>query len=87
MNFSEALSTTTFHWTIARVQHHLDMLTSDKKNVVQWQKRLHIAVQVLNKIYSIFIVSSIVLNFSCLIQLKGFQRIAFEFSCTTKNAR
>lgn len=43
---SEAMNTTTFHWVVARVQHHSDMLTSDKKNVRLWQRRLHIAVQV-----------------------------------------
>lgn len=44
--YSEALSTHNFHWVLARVQHHLDMLTSDKENVKLWERRLNIAMQV-----------------------------------------
>lgn len=43
---SEALSTQNFHWVLGRVQHHLDMLTSDKQNIKLWEKRLSIAIQV-----------------------------------------
>lgn len=51
---SEALTTQTFHWVLARVQHHLDMLTSDKKNLMLWGKRLHIAIQVKKKLFFLF---------------------------------
>lgn len=44
--FSEALSTQNFHWVLGRIQHHLDMLTSDKKNAKLWERRLTIAMQV-----------------------------------------
>lgn len=44
--YSEALSTQNFHWVLTRIQHHLDMLGSDKKNAILWGKRLHIAAQV-----------------------------------------
>lgn len=43
---SEALSTQNYHWVLGRVQHHVDMLTSDKKNARQWERRLGIAIQV-----------------------------------------
>lgn len=44
--YSEALSNQNYHWVLGRIQHHMDMLTSDKKNVKLWGKRLHIAIQV-----------------------------------------
>lgn len=43
---SEALSSTNYHWVLGRIQHHLDMLTSDKKNAKLWERRLNIAIQV-----------------------------------------
>lgn len=43
---SEALSTGCLHWVLGRIQHHLDMITSDKKSARAWGKRLHIAMQV-----------------------------------------
>lgn len=46
MVYSESLSNPNFHWVLNRAQHHMDMLTTDKKNLVLWGKRLHIAIQV-----------------------------------------
>lgn len=45
-SYSESLSNPNFHWVLNRAQHHMDMLTTDKKNLVLWGKRLHIAIQV-----------------------------------------
>lgn len=44
--FSEALSTQCFHWVLTRIQHHIDMIGSDKKNARLWAKRLHIGILV-----------------------------------------
>lgn len=57
--FSEALSTQNFHWVLGRIQHHLDMLTSDKQNIKLWEKRLTIAIQVKQKLLQTKIVTSI----------------------------
>uniref|UniRef100_A0A336MW68 CSON008069 protein n=2 Tax=Culicoides sonorensis TaxID=179676 RepID=A0A336MW68_CULSO len=43
---SESLSTNCFHWVVQRIQHHLDMIDSDKRHARIWGKRLHIALQV-----------------------------------------
>ncbi|XP_055324474.1 protein timeless homolog [Sitodiplosis mosellana] len=48
---SEALSTQNFHWVLGRVQHHLDMLTSDKQNIKLWERRLSIAIQTLKELF------------------------------------
>lgn len=42
----ESLSTNCFHWVVQRIQHHLDMIDSDKRNARTWGKRLHIALKV-----------------------------------------
>lgn len=46
IRYSESLSNQNFHWVLTRIQHHLDMLTSDKKKTVLWGKRLQISAQV-----------------------------------------
>lgn len=43
---SESLSTNCFHWVVQRIQHHLDMIDSDKRHARIWGKRLHIALKV-----------------------------------------
>lgn len=48
---SEALSTSCMHWVLGRVQHHIDMMTSDKKNARAWARRLHIGMQVRTNCY------------------------------------
>ncbi|XP_063704948.1 protein timeless homolog [Culicoides brevitarsis] len=42
---SESLSVNCFYWVIQRIQHHLDMIDSDKRNARIWGKRLHIALK------------------------------------------
>lgn len=44
--FSESLSIQCFHWVLMRIQHHMDMMSCDKKQARLWSKRLHIAIQV-----------------------------------------
>lgn len=51
---SESLSTNCFHWVVSRIQHHMDMLDSDKRNSRIWGKRLHIALQACILFYYIF---------------------------------
>ncbi|XP_059218459.1 protein timeless homolog [Stomoxys calcitrans] len=42
---SESLSVQCFHWVLTRMQHHMDMIVSDKKQARPWAKRLHVALQ------------------------------------------
>ncbi|XP_073816308.1 circadian regulator timeout isoform X1 [Musca autumnalis] len=42
---SESLSVLCFHWVLTRMQHHMDMIVSDKKQARPWAKRLHVALQ------------------------------------------
>ncbi|XP_055901939.1 protein timeless homolog [Eupeodes corollae] len=42
---SESLSVQCFHWVLTRMQHDMDMMTTDKKQARLWAKRLHVALQ------------------------------------------
>jgi timeless len=42
---SESMSTTVFHWILTRMEHHLEMITSDKRHARLWARRLHIGIQ------------------------------------------
>ncbi|XP_031631724.1 protein timeless homolog [Contarinia nasturtii] len=59
---SEALSTQNFHWVLGRVQHHMDMLTSDKNNIKLWERRLHIAIQTLKELFKNLMVLQTIQN-------------------------
>lgn len=41
---SESLSVQCFHWVLTRMQHDMDMMTTDKKQARLWAKRLHVAL-------------------------------------------
>jgi timeless len=45
---SESLSTQCFHWILTRMEHHLEMITSDKRHGRLWARRLHIGIQVIS---------------------------------------
>lgn len=49
---SEALSTSSIHWVVSRMHHHMGMMGSDKKRGRLWGKRLNIALQTYKELIS-----------------------------------
>ncbi|XP_052870855.1 protein timeless homolog, partial [Anopheles cruzii] len=49
---SEALSMTTFHWIITRIEGYSDLIVTDKTRKRVWSKRLHNAIQTYDEMIS-----------------------------------
>lgn len=47
---SEPLTESGIHWILTRVEHHIDMISSDKKNARIWSRRMHIAIKAYKEI-------------------------------------